>query len=80
MKGDTGENLIGLLERRLDTVAHRASSSPPCRHAPFINHGHVTERPPRQHLELQGRRRRRGKESSKQLAVFWKKPARARRA
>ncbi|MFX6857694.1 30S ribosomal protein S4, partial [Acinetobacter baumannii] len=24
MKGDTGENLIGLLERRLDTVVYRA--------------------------------------------------------
>jgi small subunit ribosomal protein S4 len=42
MKGDTGENLIGLLERRLDTVVFRAkfvSSMFAARQ--FINHGHV---------------------------------------
>src|SRR6195952_4389842 len=28
MKGDTGQNLIGLLERRLDAVGHRAQFAP----------------------------------------------------
>ena len=42
MKGDTGENLIGLLERRLDTVVYRAKFVPTVFAArQFINHGHV---------------------------------------
>ena len=41
-RGDTAENLIGLLERRLDTVVYRVNLAPP----PFaarqlVNHGHV---------------------------------------
>ena len=42
MKGDTGENLIGLLERRLDTVVYRAKFVATMFAArQFINHGHI---------------------------------------
>jgi small subunit ribosomal protein S4 len=43
LKGDTGENLIGLLERRLDAVVYRAKFVPTVFAArQFVNHGHVT--------------------------------------
>ena len=43
VRGDTGENLIGLLERRLDAVVYRAKFVPTVFAArQFINHGHVT--------------------------------------
>ena len=42
LKGDTGENLIGLLERRLDAVVYRARFSTTIFSArQLINHGHV---------------------------------------
>ncbi|MFN7611573.1 MAG: 30S ribosomal protein S4 [bacterium] len=42
MKGDTSENLIGLLERRLDTVIYRMCVVPTVFAArQFVNHGHV---------------------------------------
>ena len=42
-KGDTGENLIGLLERRLDAVVYRAKFVPTVFAArQFVNHGHIT--------------------------------------
>jgi len=42
-KGDTGEKLIGLLERRLDAVVYRAKFVPTVFAArQFVNHGHVT--------------------------------------
>ena len=42
LKGDTGEHLIGLLERRLDTVVYRAKFVATMFAArQFINHGHV---------------------------------------
>jgi small subunit ribosomal protein S4 len=42
IKGDTGENLIGLLERRLDAVVYRARFSTTVFSArQLINHGHV---------------------------------------
>ncbi|GLQ57377.1 30S ribosomal protein S4 [Devosia nitrariae] len=42
VKGDTGENLIGLLERRLDAVIYRAKFVPTVFAArQFVNHGHV---------------------------------------
>jgi small subunit ribosomal protein S4 len=42
MKGDSGENLIGLLERRLDTVVYRAKFAATMFAArQFVNHGHV---------------------------------------
>ena len=43
IKGDTGENLIGLLERRLDAVIYRAKFVPTVFAArQFVNHGHIT--------------------------------------
>jgi len=42
MKGDSGANLIGLLERRLDSIVYRAKFVPTVFAArQFINHGHV---------------------------------------
>ena len=42
-KGDTGQNLVGLLERRLDAVVYRARFVPTVFAArQFINHGHIT--------------------------------------
>lgn len=42
LRGDTGEKLIGLLERRLDAVIYRAKFVPTIFAArQFINHGHV---------------------------------------
>nr|WP_321511077.1 30S ribosomal protein S4 [uncultured Celeribacter sp.] len=42
MKGDTGENLIGLLESRLDAVVYRAKFVATVFAArQFVNHGHV---------------------------------------
>ncbi|MEM6276310.1 MAG: 30S ribosomal protein S4 [Pseudomonadota bacterium] len=42
LKGDTGENLIGLLERRLDAVVYRAKFVPTIFAArQFVNHAHV---------------------------------------
>ena len=41
-KGDTGENLVGLLEQRLDAVIYRAKFVPTVFAArQFVNHGHV---------------------------------------
>ena len=41
-RGDTGEKLIGLLERRLDAVVYRAKFVPTIFAArQFVNHGHV---------------------------------------
>ena len=60
MKGDTGENLIGLLERRLDTVVYRAKFVATMFAArQFINHGHIKVNGRRDVIEI--------KESSKQL-------------
>ncbi|MEM7422284.1 MAG: 30S ribosomal protein S4 [Pseudomonadota bacterium] len=42
LRGDTGEMLIGLLERRLDAVVYRAKFVPTMFAArQFVNHGHV---------------------------------------
>ena len=42
MKGDSGDNLVGLLERRLDAVVYRAKFVPTVFAArQFVNHGHV---------------------------------------
>ncbi len=42
VKGDTGENLIGLLERRLDAIVYRAKFVATVFAArQFVNHGHV---------------------------------------
>jgi small subunit ribosomal protein S4 len=42
-KGDTGENLVGLLESRLDAVIYRMKFVPTVFSArQFVNHGHIT--------------------------------------
>ncbi|MDO5646565.1 30S ribosomal protein S4 [Paracoccus sp. (in: a-proteobacteria)] len=42
LRGDTGEMLVGLLERRLDAVVYRAKFVPTIFAArQFVNHGHV---------------------------------------
>jgi small subunit ribosomal protein S4 len=42
MKGDTGQNLIGLLEMRLDMIVYRAKFAPTIFAArQLVNHGHV---------------------------------------
>ena len=42
MKGDTGQNLIGLLERRLDMVVYRAKFAPTIWSArQMVSHGHI---------------------------------------
>ncbi|MFC7396618.1 30S ribosomal protein S4 [Chelatococcus sp. GCM10030263] len=42
LKGDSGENLVGLLERRLDAVVYRAKFVPtPFAARQFVNHGHI---------------------------------------
>jgi small subunit ribosomal protein S4 len=41
-KGDTGEHMIGLLERRLDAIIYRAKFVPTVFAArQFVNHGHI---------------------------------------
>src|SRR5690606_34126177 len=41
-KGDTGQNLIGLLERRLDAIVYRAKFAPtPFAARQLVNHGHI---------------------------------------
>jgi small subunit ribosomal protein S4 len=42
LRGDSGENLIGLLERRLDAVVYRSKFvATPFAARQFVNHGHV---------------------------------------
>ena len=42
MKGDTSQNLIGLLERRLDMIVYRAKFAPTIWAArQLVNHGHI---------------------------------------
>ena len=42
MKGDSGDNMVALLERRLDAVVYRAKFAPtPFAARQFVNHGHV---------------------------------------
>jgi len=42
LKGDSGEHLVGLLERRLDAVIYRAKFVPTVFAArQFVNHGHI---------------------------------------
>ncbi|CUH64468.1 30S ribosomal protein S4 [Thalassovita gelatinovora] len=74
VKGDTGENLIGLLERRLDAVVYRAKFVPTVFAArQFVNHGHVLVNG--QPVNIPSYRVKEGdvvevREKSKQLAVL----------
>jgi small subunit ribosomal protein S4 len=73
LKGDSGENLIGLLERRLDTVVYRAKFVATMFAArQFINHGHVKVNGKR--VNISSYKLKIGdvvevKEASKQLAI-----------
>ncbi|MDR3374714.1 MAG: 30S ribosomal protein S4 [Ancalomicrobiaceae bacterium] len=73
LKGDSSENLIGLLERRLDAVVYRAKFVPTVFAArQFVNHGHIKVNGRR--VNIASYRVRVGdlievKESSKQLAI-----------
>ncbi len=43
MRGDSGDNMIGLLERRLDAIVYRAKFTPtPFAARQFVNHGHIS--------------------------------------
>ena len=74
VKGDTGENLVGLLERRLDAVVYRAKFVPTVFAArQFVNHGHVTVNGKR--VNIPSYRVKEGdviavRDKSKQLAVI----------
>lgn len=74
VKGDTGENLIGLLERRLDAVVYRAKFVATVFAArQFVNHGHVLVNGKR--VNIASYRVKEGdvievREKSKQLAVL----------
>ncbi|MFN3953635.1 MAG: 30S ribosomal protein S4 [Pararhodobacter sp.] len=73
VKGDTGENLVGLLERRLDAVIYRAKFVPTIFAArQFVNHGHITVNGKR--VNIASYRVKEGdviavRERSKQLAI-----------
>ena len=86
VQGDTGENLIGLLERRLDAVVYRAKFVPTVFAArQFVNHGHVTVNG--QRVNIASYRVKEGdviavRDKSRQLAIVLEAVAagRARRA
>ena len=73
LKGDSGANMIGLLERRLDAIIYRAKFVPTVWAArQFVNHGHVRVNGRR--VTVPSYRVKVGdlvelKESSKQLAI-----------
>ncbi|MGE0233300.1 MAG: 30S ribosomal protein S4 [Flavobacteriaceae bacterium] len=73
MRGDTSENIIGLLERRLDAVVYRAKFVPTVYAArQFVSHGHVKVNG--QRVTVPSYRVKVGdvieiKEASKQLAI-----------
>ena len=83
MKGDSGENLIGLLERRLDAVIYRAKFVPTVFAArQFVNHGHITVNGKR--VNIASYQVKPGdviavKESSRQLAIVIESAALAER-
>ena len=83
MKGDAGDNLIGLLERRLDAVIYRAKFAPtPFAARQFVNHGHVKVNGRR--VNISSYQVRVGdlievKEASKQLAIVLESVALAER-
>jgi small subunit ribosomal protein S4 len=73
VRGDTGEMLVGLLERRLDAVIYRAKMVPTIFAArQFVNHGHVNVNGKR--VNIASYRVKEGdvvevREKSKQLAI-----------
>ena len=83
MKGDSGANMIGLLERRLDAIVYRAKFVPTIFAArQFVNHGHVTVNGKR--VNIASYRLKVGdtvevKDASKQLALVLEAKALAER-
>jgi small subunit ribosomal protein S4 len=83
MKGDSGANMIGLLERRLDTIVYRSKFVPTVFAArQFVNHGHVKVNGKR--VNIASYRVKVGdtvevKDSSKQLALVMEATALAER-
>ena len=81
LKGDIGENLIGLLERRLDAVIYRAKFVPTVFAArQFVNHGHVTVNGKRVNIAVlpgQAGRRDRGEGSLASSSPSCSKPPRS---
>jgi len=83
MKGDSGANLIGLLERRLDAIVYRAKFVPTIFAArQFISHGHIRVNGKR--VTIPSYRVKVGdvvevKEKSKQLALVMEAQALAER-
>ena len=83
MKGDSGANMIGLLERRLDATVYRAKFVPTIFAArQFVNHGHVKVNGKR--VNIASYRVKVGevvevKDSSKQLALVMEATALAER-
>ena len=83
VRGDTGEMLIGLLERRLDAVVYRAKLVPTIFAArQFVNHGHVNVNGKR--VNIASYRVKEGdvievREKSKQLAIVIEAMASAER-
>ena len=73
-KGDTGENLIGLLERRLDAIIYRAKFATTIFSArQLINHGHVKVNGKRVNISSYSVREEDSieiKDKSKQLAII----------
>ena len=83
LKGDTGEHMVGLLERRLDTVIYRAKFVPTVFAArQFISHGHIKVNGKRvtvASFRVQGRRSDRG-QGEVEAACFGARSNGARRA
>ena len=83
VRGDTGEMLVGLLERRLDAVVYRAKLLPAIFAArQFVNHGHVNVNGKR--VNIASYRVKEGdvvevREKSKQLAIVIEAMASAER-
>lgn len=83
VRGDTGEMLVGLLERRLDAVVYRAKLVPTIFAArQFVNHGHVNVNGKR--VNIASYRVKEGdvvevREKSKQLAIVIEAMASAER-
>ena len=83
LKGDTGEQLIGLLERRLDALVYRAKFVPTVFAArQFVNHGHVSVNGRRVNIpsyQIKVGDLVQIKESSRQLAIVLEAAALAER-
>ena len=68
MKGNTGENLLSLVERRLDNVVYRLGYASTRREArQLVNHGHYTVNGKSVNIVLHGQCRRRHRRLRKQL-------------